>query len=143
MKILPFFAMVGMDFVNTDCFLTNPLLSGIEGCPCYTIKHPVEIISNNSDLPSDLLESGPLEVFVLRNYTLLDSDFSLDTLVDFPLSHNGMWPLICQDMTGTDTDLHSSNNIYNRRKLAKALKSAKPWTLTWLVIIVMFNVCLA
>ena len=129
--VIPYLAMLHLDFLNTDCLLPNPLRVGLDGCPCFNIKHPVEIVSNHSQIPAYLLEPGVLDVYVLKNYTLLDTKFSIATLVDFPSLHDGIKPLSCMEMAFEDAPLYVSYEFYDHKKVYKALSSKKSWSFAW------------
>ncbi len=123
--------MVNLDFLHSDCLIPNPLLFGVDGCPCFYIKNPMEIISNNSAVPSYLYKSNNFDVYVLRNHTQLNSSFSINTLIQFPALHNGIKPLTCMELPGPNTPLRASYEFYNHKKIYKAFSSKKTWTFSW------------
>lgn len=129
--ILPYLNQVGLDFLNTDCMLENPLLSGVEGCPCFRIKYPRELVLNSSVLPLDIIQSELLDVFVLRNVSQLHN-FSIMDFVQFPSLNEGNYPLSCHEMAGVNSQIYSYEEFYHQEKMTKLLKDQKAWAFSWL-----------
>jgi len=129
--IIPYLTKMHLDILLTDCLIPNPMVTGVDGCPCFYTKYPLEITFNQSGMPSYLLNPGNVDVHILRNYTQLKKDFSIDTLINLPALHNGVKPLSCMDMPGKNSPLYGSYEFYNYKKIHKALQSKKPWSLTW------------
>ena len=63
----------------------------------------------------------------------LDSDFSINTVIDFPLSRAGRQPWVCQEIIGESPILNTSDDIYEREVMSRALKGGTAWTMAWLV----------
>lgn len=113
--ILPWFDEVGMDFLNTDCMLENPLLSDVEKCPCFRIKYPEEFVLNTSVLPQYLTESEVLGVYVLRNISQFDY-FSIMSFVEFPSLNGGFYPLSCHQVSGVSRGIYRYDDFFEKRK---------------------------
>ena len=129
--IIPYLTKVHLDILHMDCLIPNPLISGVDGCPCFYTKYPLEITLNYSELPSHLLNPGNVDVHILRNCTHLRNDFSIDTLISFPALHNGVKPSSCMDIPGQNSPIYGSYEFFNSQKMHKALRNKQPWSFTW------------
>lgn len=132
--VIPLLDKVGMDFLNTDCMLENPLLTSQEGCACFRIKYPREEFLNNSHLPPHLTQNDVLDVYILRNSTQFDADFSLSKFIQFPSKHNGMHPFSCHEISGLDKGMYGSDEFYQEAKMMELLSNGIPWSFSWYVI---------
>lgn len=129
--ILPYMNQVGLDFLNTDCMLENPLLSGVEGCACFRNKYPKELVLNDSVLPPHILQSELLNVYVLRNISQFD--FSIMDFVQFPSLNGGGYPSSCHEIAGINSEIYRYDEFYHEEKMRRLTNKQNSWTFSWLV----------
>ena len=122
---------MGLDFLNTDCMLENPFLSGVEGCACFRIKYPQELVLNSSVLPPSVTQSGLLDVYVLRNVSQYPGNFSLEDFTSFPSLNGGMYPVSCHEISGVDSKMYRYDEFYHPQKMTKFLRDKNPWAFSW------------
>ncbi len=136
--IIPYLDAVGMDFLNTDCMFENPLLSSTEKCACFNIKYCKEMFMNSSSLPSEIINFGDhdvLDVYLLRNLTQFQDNFTIDTFIKFPLSNEGIHPLVCHQVIGENLGIHVYDELFNEDMLSNALNNGNAWSFSWLVLL--------
>ena len=129
--VLPYLDQVGLNFLNTDCMLENPLFRGVQGCPCFRIKYPKEITINNSVWSNHVAESELLDVYVLRNITQFDEDFSLMNFVDFPSQNGGRYPHVCREMSVENSKIYQYDELYHKDKMASLSNDTTSWSFFW------------
>lgn len=132
-SVIPYLDDIGLDFLNTDCMLENPLLSNAEKCICARVKYPLEVNLNYSNLPSYITNSSEVfNVYVLRNVTKFDSKFDIFKFINFASSNGGKYPLACNEIPGQDSAIYKYDEFFMPDKMSSILnKSENSWTFGW------------
>lgn len=121
----------GMDFLNADCMLENPILAPLDGCPCFRIKYATEMTLNSSSLPSNLTQNDLVDVYVLRNVSQFEHDFSIDKLTNFPSMNGGAYPSVCSEMAGENEGMYRYDEFYQEKTMTKLLSDKNAWSFSW------------
>lgn len=134
--IAPLLNFFGLNFIESDCLLQNPMVSEANFCPCLRIKGFTELVmtEDSPTIPDSILQLPTYEVLVIRN-AVDTASVTLDAFRDFKRNHpTHRGPKTCLKLTTTtEAGLQKMADLYNPELLEEQLHvdSKDAWAFSW------------
>lgn len=121
---------IGLDFTRI-CLIENPLVNETMKCPCINYPSPIEVNSDNGNLPKVVLEDRQ-PVYVVRGIVPIPEVYGRVTLLKYEKEY-GIAPSVCMQVSLGKNGPVQLDQIINEKSWEDLQKMNESWGFMWLV----------
>lgn len=121
---------IGLDFTQI-CLIENPLVNETMKCPCIRYPSPIEVNSDNGNLPEVVLENLQ-PMYIVRGIVPIPEVYGRATLLKYEKEY-GKAPSVCTEISLGKNGPAQLDQIINEKSWKHFKNMKEPWGLMWLV----------
>ena len=121
---------MGLDFTQI-CLIENPLVNETMKCPCIHYPSPIEVNSDNGNLPNVVLEDRQ-PVYIVHGIVPISEVYGRATLLKYEKEY-GKAPSVCAQVSVGEKGPAQLDQIISEKNWEHFKNIKEPWGFMWLV----------